>query len=137
MGRSPPVPAPTRPVPYAALLPWPPHRTAPAASPGARWSQHHLGTPERRGKREVKLYIHTTASMRSRMPLVISDLHLDHLVSLNSRLKMRGKFHGLRAEHVHLDGLGLIHPAGFGDDIHQRLHILPALNVWRRCICLL
>ena len=37
MGRSPPVPAPTRPVPCAALLPWPPRRTATSASLGAAW----------------------------------------------------------------------------------------------------
>ena len=50
MGRLPPVPASTRPVPYAATLPRPPLRTATTASPGARGTGLPLGMLERRGK---------------------------------------------------------------------------------------
>lgn len=61
------------------------------------------------GNRGVKLYIHTTASTPNSMLLVISDLHINHLISLNKRLEVGAEFHGLRTQYVHLNNLRLVH----------------------------
>jgi hypothetical protein len=49
----------TSPVAYAAPLPWPPHRTATSASPGAAWSRvtaWHARTKRKTGGKVIDTY---------------------------------------------------------------------------------